>query len=129
MFLQHFEYFCYHSNHTFHATEKKDMHNQHIVTFSHTKFYQGGLKSYVKIRMFLHNFDYEKNDLHNQHIAICSDTKFHQASVNSFLSYRGDPDFIKQTEGKPIVPSGLNTGRHTGRGLKITQMVPLCYQC
>ena len=47
MFLQHFDYFRYHSNHNFHLTTKKnDVHNQHIATCSHTKFHEVSSNSF-----------------------------------------------------------------------------------
>ena len=47
MFLQHFDYFNYHSNHNFHVMAKKnDGQNQHIVIFSNTKFHQARLNSF-----------------------------------------------------------------------------------
>ena len=47
LLIKHFDYFHYHSNHNYHVTTKiNDVHNQHIATCSHTKFYQASLNSY-----------------------------------------------------------------------------------
>ena len=46
MFLQHFDHFCYYSNRYVHATAKKDVHNKHLATCSHTKFHQASWNSF-----------------------------------------------------------------------------------
>ena len=39
--------------------QKNDVENQHIVTYSHTKFHQSSLNScYIRISMFMQHFDY-----------------------------------------------------------------------
>ena len=98
MFFERIHYFHYHSNRNFHVMARKnDVHNQNIATYSHTKFYQGCLNSFLVMSgyMFLqyfyyfcyhsnHNFHAKPRKNDNQHIATCSHTKFHQASLNSF---------------------------------------------
>ena len=45
--LTHFDYFRYHSNHNFHATEETyTVYNQHIYIGLHTKFHQASLRDF-----------------------------------------------------------------------------------
>ena len=73
MFLQHFDYFCYRSNDNFHATKK--MHEQHIATWSYTKFHEASLNNFLS------------------YLGI-------QISADRQMDGRTD----RQTVGKPIVP-------------------------
>ena len=114
MLLQHFDNLHYQSSHHFHGMAKTCVNNQHIATFSHTKYHQASLNSFwvmlgsiclcniltisntIATTMFMRQ---RGKNVHYQHIATYSRTQFHQANVNIVFELSWDPYFNRQRNG------------------------------
>ena len=70
----------------------------------------------------------KQNDVHIVYIATYSRMKFHATSFNSYKVIKGSRSLADRrtdgrTEGKPVVPSGVNTGK----GLIISRKQGITY--
>ena len=92
MFSQQFDYFHYHSNYrSFHATAKNNnVHNQHISTLQPIHYF-------IKLACIVFELSLDP-DFSRQT----------DAWTDAWTDRRMDGQKNGETEGKPIVPSGVN---------------------